>query len=131
MRPVTCDEVRAVWPSIALFIEQACERGPLGGDPDIIRDRCISRDNSLFVFERDSVPIGAVVMGLHVCKGRDVAEFIACGGVDWSSWGEYRRSIEQWARENGCTAMRLIGRVGWIKRFTDYRITGHILEKEL
>jgi hypothetical protein len=40
-------------------------------------------------------------------------------------------TIENYARAEGCEAMRIFGRPGWSRVLPDYKIIGHITERKL
>jgi hypothetical protein len=54
----------------------------------------------------------------------------AAGSAPYVAMRELHRAIEEWAREIGCSRMRLQGRKGWIK-LLGYTQTGIVAEKEL
>ena len=65
---------------------------------------------------------------------RDVvglATIVACGGHDRSQWLPLLAGLETYGRAQGCAAMRIYGRRGWLKLLPEYRTTRVLLEKEL
>ncbi len=55
----------------------------------------------------------------------------ACGGEDMGKWIHLLRNIEARAKVDGCHAVRIIGREGWIRMLTNYRPRRVVLEKDI
>ena len=47
------------------------------------------------------------------------------------SWIALRHEIEDWAREQGCRAVEIVGRVGWKRLLPDYEPYAVVYEKKL
>ena len=72
---------------------------------------------------------------LGVCITRVAGETCeVCGAVGSASKSqilEVYAAIEAWAREIGCTRMKVMGRRGWLRVLEGFIQTGIIAEKEL
>jgi hypothetical protein len=73
---------------------------------------------------------------LAATEWRKVCEIIACGGKGMRSprgqgWLHLIEKIEDYARAEGCSTVRVVGRKGWKRMLTDYRARRVILEKEI
>lgn len=70
-----------------------------------------------------------------VCLTRIAGETCEiCGAVGSASKDEIKEvyvAIERWAREIGCTRMKVAGRRGWLRVLEGFKQTGIIAEKEL
>ena len=73
----------------------------------------------------------AAVTELHQTEWRKVCCIVACGGEHRERWLELIGPIEDFARAEGCAAMRIMGRKGWARVLPTYRIRRVVLEKEL
>jgi GNAT superfamily N-acetyltransferase len=75
---------------------------------------------------------GSRIAGIAVTRitGRTCEVVGAAGSAPFSVMRELHSKIEAWARDIGCSRMRLQGRKGWI-RLMGYEQTGIIAEKEL
>jgi hypothetical protein len=71
------------------------------------------------------------VTELHQTEWRKVCEIVACGGKEMRHWLHLIERIEQFARDEGCTATRIVGRKGWARVLKDYCARRVVLEKEL
>jgi hypothetical protein len=56
---------------------------------------------------------------------------VACGGSDLNEWHHLLGRIEQFARDESCSRIRMSGRKGWARVFPDYRQPFITLEKAL
>lgn len=55
----------------------------------------------------------------------------ACGGEDMSEWLPLLSQIETYAKDEGCKALRIFGRRGWLRALDGYRETAIVIEKDL
>lgn len=46
-------------------------------------------------------------------------------------WRGYLSLVEEWAREQGCSAMEVFGRKGWARKLDGYDLQQVVLRKEL
>lgn len=104
--------------------------------------RAIDRGFSNFaVIERD-VLSGLSLLWLIVDKGQikaavvtglfgDACEIIATAGTDAKSWIHLIDGIEKYARDEGKSRVRIIGRRGWARLLPQYKQTSIILERRL
>jgi hypothetical protein len=78
------------------------------------------------------------VTSINLVNGRKRCIIVACGaepapakagGIE--DWLSLIGQIETYARDEGCTAMAIIGRRGWQRKLKDYRPVTVTLEKTL
>lgn len=55
----------------------------------------------------------------------------ACGGHDMKDWLPLISKIEDYAKAEGCKAMRIFGREGWVRVLDGYEKTAIVMEKAL
>lgn len=65
----------------------------------------------------------------HLSRG--VCTLTACSGHQRERWLPLFDRIEKYAKDEGCSAMRLYGRRGWERVLDGYRVEHVILEKAL
>ena len=72
------------------------------------------------------------IVGVAVTRitGRTCEVVGAAGSAPFAAMRELHSKIEAWARDIGCSRMRLLGRKGWL-RVMNYTQTGIVAEKEL
>jgi hypothetical protein len=77
----------------------------------------------------------AAVTELHRTEWRKVCVVVACGAPSHVSerrrWIGLLERIEDFARAEGCEAIRIIGRKGWARVLTSYQAKRIVLEKDL
>jgi len=63
---------------------------------------------------------------------RKFCNVATCGGTRMNEWIHFLGGLEDWARENGCDAMRFPEcRKGWARVLKNYQTTRITLEKAL
>ena len=73
----------------------------------------------------------AAVTELHQTEWRKVCVIVACGGKEMGRWLDLIGPIEEFARAEQCSAVRIMGRMGWTRVLPTYRPKRIVLEKEL
>jgi hypothetical protein len=146
------DKVALVWPHVRDLILAAMKRGDLssfrpveasvlcgdallwlamagdeyrGADP---RHRGACRERP--VGHGEQVAATAVTV-LQQTEWRKVCIIVACAGAEMHRWLRLLDGIETYARAEGCSAIRIMGRKGWARVLTSYRAKQIILEKDL
>jgi GNAT superfamily N-acetyltransferase len=61
----------------------------------------------------------------------DACVIVAWGSDDQERCAPLLATIEQFARDEGCKAVRIYGRAGWQRRLTEYRLKAIIMERPL
>ncbi len=108
------------WPLAERFIRSALDRVGLMSVADI------DPGSLLWLAVDDTRVWGA---GLTVKNG-DVLEIVAWGSDDQSRCAPLLNELEAYARAEGCTRSRLIGRKGW-RKLDGYQEKAVIMEKAL
>lgn len=106
------------------------EKGSGGGEFRVLEKNILSGDALLWLAIRDE-PIAACVTELIVTDEGKKCLISALQGDGMGDWGQHLARIEEFARNEGCTAMRLEGRDGWLRRLPGYRQAGIIMERVL
>jgi hypothetical protein len=70
------------------------------------------------------------VTELLATEWRKVCCVVACGG-EGLDWPLLIKPLEQFAKHEGCSAVRIMGREGWQRVLKDYRRRRVVLEKEI
>ena len=74
---------------------------------------------------------GVGVTQTSTTEWRKVCTIIAYSGEDRRRWLHLIKAVEDYARIEGCSAVRICGRKGWQRVLKDYRAKRVILEKEI
>jgi hypothetical protein len=121
--------VRECWPHVAPFLRAAIERTNLDRFDEIERDVLAGR-SLLWLAWSNRVEAAATTVLTETDAGR-VCVLTACGGRNMKRWLPLLRTIEAYARAEGCGHLRIFGRKGWQRVLEDYRVTNIILERNL
>ena len=119
-----------VWPRVAGLIEAAMRRGDLSSFAAVAAAVSAGRAQ-LWVACKSTEIEAAAVTELHQPQRRKYCVIVACGGAHRERWLDLLAPIEDWARAEGCDAMRIMGRKGWARVLPDYKVNRIVLEKEI
>ncbi len=122
--------VHLVWPRVSHWIKAALERGDMGTfgsvESDVLAARAL-----LWVVWNDPDLEGAAVTQVGKTESSKVCTIVACGGGGMRTWVHLIGTLEDYARDQGCDCVRIVGRKGWQRVLQDYATAKVILEKRL
>jgi hypothetical protein len=122
--------VPEIWPHVRWQIREAMRRGGLSRYDAV--EHAVRGGNALLWLATDGATIAAAaVTELHATEWRKVCVIVACGGHDRNNWLALIAGIENFARAEGCAAVRIVGRKGWARVLPSYHTKRIVLEKEL
>ena len=124
--------VHGFWPHAAPLIKAAMAKGRLTDHAEVAQR--VRDGRALLWLGWDGNAIrAAAVTELSAANGERFCTIVACGAQrgDRSRWLPLLAGLENYARAEGCTTMRVFGRRGWLKLLPDYRAARVILEKPL
>ena len=112
------------------YIVKAIEHTACEYTEEMLLDACFTGNSQLWLVWSDErgaecAVVTSVMPQIKVCLIK------ACGGRGRQHWLGLLDEIEKWAKELGCTKMRLYGRRGWSRVLADYRVTRLVMDKEL
>jgi hypothetical protein len=122
------EQIDSLWDEFAHHIYRMERMGFLGADE--LREELKLSKKQLWGVQDDTGKVAGVCI-TRVCG--KCCEIYAAAGTQ-TKRGQILalyQHIEQWARDIGCTRMRVIGRKGWMRMLSGYLETGIILEKDL
>ena len=117
------------WPHASKLIQTAVERTGLCEFKDI-ESQVLSGSQLLWLAWSGSIEAAATTELVEI-NGRLVCVLTACGGHQRERWLPLLAKIEQFAKDEGCSCLRIFGRRGWERVLNDYRVEHIILEKQL
>jgi hypothetical protein len=121
--------VHGIWPHVEALIRHAMERGT--SDFDELTQRIWRGQALLWIVWDGERILAAVVTSLTIANDRKLCTIVACGGEQRARWLHLLEQIEEYARDEGCAAMGIIGRRGWERTLPAYRRRAVILERSL
>ena len=124
------DQVEYIWDEVKGWIKTALERGDLGKFNDV-EDDVLSGNALLWLAYQEPKIVGAAVTKLGDTEKSKVCLIVACGGAGIAHWLSGIEKIEEYAKEQGCDVVRILGRKGWLRLLKDYSAPKAILERRL
>jgi len=131
------DMAPEIWPHVEGLIWVAMKQGGLSSF-QAVKDSVLSGGSGTLLWiawdqtktGRDAIEAAAITE-LHQTEWRKVCLIVACGGSRLSEWVNFIGGLEKYARDERCTATRIMGRRGWIQFLPDYHLKRVVLEKGL
>lgn len=123
-------EVPDWWERVRVFVDKMCSTG--GGTYNIasVLEGLLNQKMQLWLALRGDKIEAAGISEITTFPLKKVGEFTVAG-ESMMEWKEFMPQIEAWARNRGCSSMRLIARKGWKKILKDYEETNIVLQKGL
>ena len=100
-------------------------------DYETIANAVMAGDMLLWLAWDGTEIYAACVTQLGTSNGRRFCLIVAVGGRDMSRWLYLVNRLEQYAKDEGCQSIALIGRRGWERELPEYKVKRVTLEKEL
>ena len=127
-------QVQNVWPIVMDRLLRAIRRTELAGFAEVERDVLAGQALLWLALSgtRDDVKIDAVATTrLELTDAGKVCVITTCEGKGMARWLPLIRGIEDYARAEGCSCVRIFGRKGWLRVLDGYRQTHAIIDKRL
>jgi len=122
--------IQAIWPHVAQRLSKATAKTGLSAFAEIERDVLNGKALLWVAWNGRSIEAVAATSLQQTDAGR-VCVITACAGADMTRWLPLIRFIETYAREEGCTCVRIFGRKGWARVLDGYRQTHAVIDKHL
>lgn len=133
--PVDPSLVKDIWPHVRALVKGAIDKTDLCNFGDIERE-VLGGLQLLWLAWNGTAIEAAAVTQLVLINDRKICVLVACGAprspvVDRKRWPPLMAGIEQFARNEGCAAVRIIGRRGWQRILADYRANYVVMDRKL
>jgi len=102
-----------------------------GGEYASVKRAVFDGVDQLWIVWDGAEIIAAAITSLGIVNDEKTCTIVACGGEDLSCFGHFVKDLEQFARAEGCTVVRINGRPGWKRALTGYDLQSVVLRKEL
>lgn len=131
------EAIPGLWPLAARMLAPAIEysNGATNLDQEL---KCLVEQKKQLWMVVDGEPnenpkgVAAGVSSLQLnADGTKTANIEYFGGENMKAWFSLKAVFEEWASAEGCKDLRLWARKGWAKHLPDFKITHHIMRKEL
>ena len=123
------DDARKFWPHVRKFILDAMVRG--GGECCNVETDLFDGVSQLWIVWDGTKIIAAAITSLGIVNNEKTCTIVACGGDDLSCFGHFINDLEQFAKAEGCAAVRINGRLGWKRALNGYDLQSVVLRKGL
>jgi hypothetical protein len=122
-------QVGHFWPHVEPLLRPAIQNVGLSDFDDIASE--ILTGGALVWIAWDGEKIAAAASTTLQRIGPDsICVLTACGGQKMDSWLSLLGKIEDYAKAEGCKALRIFGREGWLRVLDGYQKTAIVIEKE-
>ena len=108
------DQIPHVWEEVRGHIQRALDRGSNYSLQDIRKGLCRSK-MQLWCWKSGRIE-AALVTTIQTKQDVKFCLFLVVGGSKMDEWCDHMSLVEDWAKEVGCTEMRIYGRIGWARK---------------
>ncbi len=123
-------EVESVWGEIVGLIVKACESCNGRYLATDVKKLLKDRKWQLWVYRESDIQ-AICVTEILLYPRKKYCRIVMGIGRDRTAWQDHRKTIEEWARSQGCDGIESIARIGWKRIFTDWQHTHEYLERTL
>ena len=121
--------VPQAWPHVSHLIKAACQYGD--DTFETTEQDVLSGGALLWLACQGTKVLGAAVSKIWKSPKYKICSVLAVGGESLHEWKQCLADIEAYAKTENCDLVRLSGREGWRRIFTDYEQPWIVLEKRI
>ena len=126
------DVVAQVWPHVSTLIYRAMKKGGISSFKPLAESVLAGKSQLWVAWSEEEQQIkAAAVTELQETEWSKFCVIVALGGKDIATWLDIGGPIYEFAKAEGCKAMRLYGRKGWKDALPDWRVTRFVMERAL
>ena len=126
------DVVSQVWPHIEGLIYVAMKKGDISSFEPVKQSVLDGKSLLWVAWDEEAKNIkAAAVTELQKTEWSKFCIVVAAGGKDLNTWLDIGGPIYEFAKAEGCKAMRFIGRKGWAGVLPGWRVTRYVMERTL
>jgi len=118
---IRSDEIDRWWPYLESFVRKPLDRTGAIKDylPEDILGFIKNRDMQCWVAHNGQEPLAVIITEILAYPQRKVLGIVFTGAINGSIdlWLDHFRIMKDFAREHGCSVIRIRGRKGWEKVF--------------
>ena len=122
--------VAEFWPHVSPLLKAACHRTKLNAFEDIEADILCGRSLLWMAWNGRTVESAAATILINSDLGK-VCVITLCAGKEMQRWVNLIERIGSYARDEGCSRVRIFGRKGWLRVLDGYEEKHIIMDKEL
>jgi hypothetical protein len=131
LEPIVSTRVPLVWDDIQPHVEEiiALNLGRISAD-DLYLE-LLQRKMQLWLIRRGKKVLMAGVTVIRVYPDCKAANVIGISGTDIDSWMKFEAELLKWAKAEGCVAIDVVARKGWLRKLKDWQELGVVLTRNL
>lgn len=122
--------IHDIWPHVSPLLRAACFRTGLNAFSDIETDVLGGSSLLWIAWNGHGIEAAAATVLINSEIGK-VCVITVCGGSGMKRWLPLIGQIENYAKSEGCTRVRIYGRKGWLRVLDDYEQKHLIMDKEV
>lgn len=123
-------EVGVIWPHTCEMVKRGMSRAD-AGDFERTERELFSGLQQLWLAWNGAVIEAVAVTQLTTVGDKKICVIVACSGDGVTEWVSLIAGLEQFAKAEGCKAMRIYGRKGWERLLRNYKSKYVVMDKEL
>lgn len=130
---VPSSSIEMIWDKVEPLIDEATNLNNGLYTSEDVKNWILNNQRNLWVAYEGHKVFGVVVTGFNLESRKKILWVDICTGERLDEWIENIKTIEDWAKSNGCDRMWLMGRCGYEKKLKplNYKKTHVFLEKDL
>jgi hypothetical protein len=122
--------VKDIWPHTRPLVKRGMSRADAGSFERTEKE-ILSGLQLLWLVWNGKTIEAAVVTQLVKHGDKKLCVIVSCSGHGVRRWVHLISRLEQFAKNEGCSAMRIYGRKGWERILENYRAKYVVMDKEL
>ena len=130
-RLIRPDHIDVIWTEVAPHIERCVPHSEGELEVEDFHQLLANGEMQLWIAVDDQEILAAMVTQIVSYPRKRILRIIAIGGGEMDRWLPFLPGLEEWALENGATALECWGRKGWLKILEDWKCSYHVLTKDL
>lgn len=127
---VPVEQIPQVWPRVERLVSRGLTRADGRYRAEDVLRALLGRDMQLWLAAGDRIEAICITEIVRYPRQQRCNLFL-CAGAGRRRWIRLLDTIERWARTQGCVAIELQARPGWLRVLHGYRQTHVLLRKEL
>jgi hypothetical protein len=139
---LTPPQVLKLWPLLEPHIESALHHSIGEYDPFSICLMALSEQAHIWLTRDEDGQVITVIVTRFTSSAHSKSLLImTCAGQvpDWDTWTAHHKTLEEFAKKNGCNSMQVWGRRGWERRLRHlesnkgkpYQLLYHVYNMEI
>ena len=130
LRTYQVNEIEVMWPELVPLIKEVLKKHEKDYTLESIKEMLLNQEVQLWTSYNEQIE-AFVLTHIAIYPKHKICDIFMCGGSNLGNWLGFMKNIEAWAKSIDCKSVRIQGRIGWKKKFPDFKQTRIIMEKEL